>query len=252
MRMSCNIVEVVRLREELIDRVYECQILESVYKQLNKLFNKESKTDEEGDIGFTTQNIMPNDIWNYIDLNDGSHLKFNLPFVEFDHTLSAKMDFSSESCIKSLLTDLGVEELRAILHYQIMQQQLLTIAVKFNMLLAEGPQRGIKELELLNEYDITVPNAIINIYDLFSTNTDMMANSKKKSEETRILQKFSKMNEHVYLIRMKKARERKIMKKKFDAAVTKIASRLEIKPETKLRVLRAYRLQLLHQFCETV
>lgn len=55
---------------------------------------------------------------NYIDLNDGSGLNFsnNFPFMEFDQTLQANLDFKSESCIKALFTDLGVEELRAILH----------------------------------------------------------------------------------------------------------------------------------------
>lgn len=54
---------------------------------------------------------------NMIDYNDGSKLNIDLPFREFDHTLKASLDFSSESCIKALMTDLGVEELRAVLHY---------------------------------------------------------------------------------------------------------------------------------------
>lgn len=41
--------------------------------------------------------------------------------MEFDIALSANLDLKSESCIKTLMTDLGVEEMRAILHYQIMQ-----------------------------------------------------------------------------------------------------------------------------------
>ena len=46
--------------------------------------------------------------------------------------MGINLDFKSESCIKALMTDLGVEELRGILHYQIMHQQLLTIAVMTN------------------------------------------------------------------------------------------------------------------------
>ena len=41
--------------------------------------------------------------------------------MEFDEELRANLDFKSESCIKALMTDLGVEEIRAILHYQVMQ-----------------------------------------------------------------------------------------------------------------------------------
>ena len=54
---------------------------------------------------------------NLIDQNDGSLLDIDLPFREFDLTLRASLDFKSESCIKALFTELGVEELRAILHY---------------------------------------------------------------------------------------------------------------------------------------
>jgi hypothetical protein len=55
-----------------------------------------------------------------------------MPFMEFDKNLCANLDFKSDSCIKALLTDLGVEELRAILHLQIAQQHLLTVGVKMN------------------------------------------------------------------------------------------------------------------------
>lgn len=71
---------------------------------------------------------------NIVDANTGCKLedKIDLAFMEFDTSLCANLDFTSESCIKALFLDLGVEELRAILHYQVMQQHLLTVAVKSN------------------------------------------------------------------------------------------------------------------------
>jgi len=53
-----------------------------------------------------------------VDLNDGINMKFDprMPFMEFNPQLRANLDFKSESCIKALFTDLGVEELRAVLH----------------------------------------------------------------------------------------------------------------------------------------
>jgi hypothetical protein len=62
---------------------------------------------------------------NLVDNNDGMKVNFDLAFNEFDNTLSRNLDFKSESCIKSIMMDMGVEELRAVLHLQIMQQQLL-------------------------------------------------------------------------------------------------------------------------------
>lgn len=67
-------------------------------------------------INFDTQSITKDNM-NLIDYNDGSKLDFDLAFREFDMSLKANLDFKSESCIKALMTDLGVEELRAILHY---------------------------------------------------------------------------------------------------------------------------------------
>jgi len=67
-------------------------------------------------INFDVSKVM-GDSLNLIDINDGSALDFDMPFREFDSTLKATLDFRSESCIKALMTDLGVEELRAILHY---------------------------------------------------------------------------------------------------------------------------------------
>ena len=71
---------------------------------------------------------------NIVDLNDGLNLNFDtsMPFMEFDKNLCANLGFKPDSCIKALLTDLGVEELRAILHLQIAQQRLLTVGVKMN------------------------------------------------------------------------------------------------------------------------
>ena len=97
-----------------------------------------SKIRSQDDIQFNTENILKEYI-NLVDYNDGRAKQFDLSFMEFDGSLSANLDFKSSSCLKALLTNLGVEEMRAILHYQIMQQQLLTVAVKTNQLILDGP-----------------------------------------------------------------------------------------------------------------
>jgi hypothetical protein len=55
---------------------------------------------------------------NIVDLNEGSNLTFDtdLPFMEFDRTLAANLDFKSGGCVKAILLELGVAELRSILH----------------------------------------------------------------------------------------------------------------------------------------
>ena len=71
-------------------------------------------------IAFNTESILKHYV-NLVDYNDGSTKDVSeLGFMEFDESLQANLDFKSSSCIKALMTNLGVEEMRAILHYQIM------------------------------------------------------------------------------------------------------------------------------------
>lgn len=72
-------------------------------------------------IVFNVSAILKEQI-NIVDSNHGKNKAYELPFMEFDNNLCANLDFKSPSCIKALMTDLGVEELRGILKYQIMQQ----------------------------------------------------------------------------------------------------------------------------------
>ena len=37
--------------------------------------------------------------------------------MEFDNTFKANLDFRSADCIKGLMTNLGIEELRAVTRY---------------------------------------------------------------------------------------------------------------------------------------
>lgn len=92
--------------------------------------------------------------------------------MEFDKDLSINLDLKSESCIKALMTDLGLEELRGILHYQVMHQQLLTVAVMTNQLLIDGPMKGQRELDLLEKQNIVVPNSVLNLTNIISATSD--------------------------------------------------------------------------------
>lgn len=86
MRMCCNILEVQRLREEIVLRMHECNLLERIYlKQCNDLSNKQVKTYTPDAIPFETTSVLK-DFVNLVDLNDGVLLDFDirLPFMEFD------------------------------------------------------------------------------------------------------------------------------------------------------------------------
>jgi hypothetical protein len=139
MRMACNIMEVLRLREELIERIDETSVLTKIYLEQGRLAGKsKTQVDHDTPIAFAVAGLLKDHV-NIVDMNDGKNKNFKLSFMEFDEELKANLDLRSESCIKALMTDLGVEEMRAILHYQVMQQQLLTVAVMSNQALIDGP-----------------------------------------------------------------------------------------------------------------
>lgn len=94
--------------------------------------------DHDTPIAFAVAGLLKDHV-NIVDMNDGKNKNFKLSFMEFDEELKANLDLRSESCIKALMTDLGVEEMRAVLHYQVMQQQLLTVAVMSNQGVIDGP-----------------------------------------------------------------------------------------------------------------
>ena len=101
--------------------MHKTDLLSSVYKEQLKLANKDSfKLISSDPLNFDISQIIK-DNFNMIDMNDGCTKEFDLAFSEFDKSLRANLDFGSENCIKALCTNLGVEELRAVLHYQIMQ-----------------------------------------------------------------------------------------------------------------------------------
>ena len=77
---------------------------------------------------------------NFVDINDGSKKHIDLAIGELDPTLKSCLDFTSESCVKALMTALGLEEMRAVVHYQLMQRHLLAVAVMRNQALMDGPQ----------------------------------------------------------------------------------------------------------------
>jgi hypothetical protein len=101
-------------------RMNESTVLGRIYEHQCSLAGKQSKFSLGEQVSFNTNQVNL-DCMNIVDLNDGTNLVFSpaLPFMEYDKSLSANLDFKSDSCIKVLFTELGVEEMRAILHLQI-------------------------------------------------------------------------------------------------------------------------------------
>lgn len=251
MIMACNTLEVLRLREELIRVVHEGDVLADVYRyQLRKAERQAEKLVQAQSTGFDTSSITKENA-NFVDFNDGSKLEIDLAFTEFDTTLKASLDFRSESCIKALMTNLGVEELRAVLRYQLTQKQLLAVAVMRNQALMDGPQQGLKELKLLQRRrpPITVPGAMVQV---LSRPLDGPSSQQIARERQRMSANLAKeVGPHILSITALKSRHRQTAAKKWAQIYQRVAAS-ERSVEVKLRILRASRMRLLHEFCQDV
>lgn len=131
MIMSCNILEAIRLRHELSKLIYECEILGETHLTHLETVNKGERLVGAASNSFDTRQISRENA-NFVDMNDGSKIEADLAFMEFDSTLRSILDFKSEVCVKALMTNLGVEEFRAVVRYQLLQKQMLTVAVQRN------------------------------------------------------------------------------------------------------------------------
>lgn len=72
-----------------------------------------------------------------------------LAITEFDKSLISCINFRDPLCFKTMLTSCGLEELRAVVHYQIMHMQVLTVAVRTNQELLDPCIKPLTELGML-------------------------------------------------------------------------------------------------------
>lgn len=63
------------------------------------------------------------------------------------------------------MTPFGLEELRCVVEYEMMNLQILIVAVRTNQILLDNCQRKLCEVEFFrNQY--TVANPVLNVFDL--------------------------------------------------------------------------------------
>lgn len=130
--LYCNSVEMLRLRQELIQAMSESMVLQEIYEGQAKLVNRPNfKAFFTDSVKF--DNYM-NDAQkvNFIDDGPGSFFEYDLAIREFDAVLKSNLNFRNPDAIKILVTTSGLEELRGVLHYQLMHKQLLIIGCRMN------------------------------------------------------------------------------------------------------------------------
>jgi hypothetical protein len=187
---------------------------------------------------------------NFIDDGPAASIDFDLAIREYDGMLKSNLNFRNPDAVKMLTTTSGLEELRGALHYQLMHKQILIVAVRMNQLLLDTHQRALSELEVAKK-GFGVPNSIIDYKVLFCKTGDGFNNEQSSKERVRFMNNLSNVANVFYQVTAKKAKMRNTISKKFLTQLQAAAAQHR-KPETCLRIMRAYKFKLLHAYCAEV
>ena len=126
------------------------------------------------------------------------------------------------------------------------------MAIKTNQHFLDGPWRGICEVELL-DHNISTPNSIINLSHVLQSNSDVANPVKIAQEKARMESNIrNNSNELMYFIMTKKDQYREVIAKKFQSTYSKLTGIENLSPFALLRILRSYRIKLLHEYCNQV
>jgi hypothetical protein len=137
LHLYCNSVELLRLRQELITTMSETMVLTEIYEGQGKLVNRPNFRPFFADQVKFDNYLIDTTKVNYIDDGPAAGFEFDLAIKEFDQVLKSNVNFRNPDALKMLLCTSGLEELRGILHYQLMHKQLLIIAVRYNQVMLD-------------------------------------------------------------------------------------------------------------------
>jgi hypothetical protein len=98
---------------------------------------------------------------NFVDHGPSHSETIGLAAREFDPALLSNINFRNPDSFKINLFTSGLEEVRAILSYQLLQKHLLIVATRSNCLLTDSYQRAMSELSLIEKSKIAIPNSIV-------------------------------------------------------------------------------------------
>ena len=114
-------MELMRLRHEIILTNSECQVLKQIYQEQCANCKKgDVKVDLPDCVSF--EELEPaeegeNDVINYIDEGPAHHIDIGLSIKEFDPKLLSNLNFRAPDSFKLCITTAGLEEVRAVLRF---------------------------------------------------------------------------------------------------------------------------------------
>eukprot|EP01022_Parablepharisma_sp_SALTPOND_P019326 TRINITY_DN3280_c0_g1_i1.p1 TRINITY_DN3280_c0_g1~~TRINITY_DN3280_c0_g1_i1.p1 ORF type:complete len:2565 (+),score=223.09 TRINITY_DN3280_c0_g1_i1:134-7828(+) len=262
--LLCNLLELTRLRERLINSLYESHKLSEIYKTQQSMTSNTSPLTMSEPILFGKTFKSP-----YVSPAVCTECKLSFAIREFDPDLQNLLCFHSHKCLKlavqlfaqyfSQVFESGLEEVRTALHYQLMQLQLLQIAVQTNHWMYLPYTRAFAELDAVmgkfpshknaKNKPFTVPNSILGLRVGEDTKTYLKERDKLREKMMR-----STASCFVDIFRPKYA-NRGFVQNAYQNFANKLQSTDRSSQHNAVsmaRALKAYSFYLLHQYCDRI
>lgn len=102
---------------------------------------------------------------NFIEDGPGNDVPIKLAINEYSKSLRSCINFTDPECFKAMILPLGLEELRAVVAYELMNLQGLVVAVKTNQIQMDNCERKVCEIGFF-ERGFTVANPVFNLFEL--------------------------------------------------------------------------------------
>ena len=164
------------------------------------------------------------EVVNYFDEGTSHTIDIGLAAREYDPCLLSNFNFRNPDTLKINLTDAGLEEVRGVLMYQLLQKHLLIVATRANQLMIDTSLKAISELNLLQNHNIATPNSIFDISQVFSRNADNLSQSLLKAAKLRFGQNMSNSVANVfYSVVGKKRQLRTDIAKEYSNYMSKVS-----------------------------
>ena len=140
----------------------ECIELQQLYRRQVKACNRASLLPLYSESLAFEHGLLAEDEINYVDDGPASMLNIELAINEIDPTMASNLNFMSMDAFKMMITNSGLEEVRTVLHYQMMQKQALVVATRLNQLSMDTHLRAERELMLVKK-GYALPNMTVQL-----------------------------------------------------------------------------------------
>ena len=177
LEIMCNGIEAMRLRHILIQALHQRDVLNEVYAKQMEVMAKDGTVNFKDHFNFTSFVNSSSSWTNFVDDGPEQSLQIstNLSIKEFDPSLTTAINFNDPDAFKAIVCPLGLEELRAVVRYELTNLNLLIVGTRTNQILLDNAQRKLAEIDLFAK-GFAVANPVFDLYDKLGVKGNLMDN----------------------------------------------------------------------------